>query len=102
MTLSCPPDCPVQKTARIIDGKWTILILRDLLNEKMRFSELQRSLAGVSPKVLSARLKFLESEGILTRTLFPSVPPRTEYELTPLGEKLQHVISAMAQFGDEI
>ena len=102
MTLSCPPDCPVQKTARIIDGKWTILILRDLLNEKMRFSELQRSLVGVSPKVLSARLKFLESEGILTRTLYPCVPPRTEYELTPLGEKLKHVISAMARFGDGI
>jgi len=78
------------------------LILRDLLDGKKRFSELQKSLEGVSPKVLSARLKFLESEGIVTRTLFPSVPPRTEYELTPLGENLKHVISAMAQFGSKI
>ncbi len=102
MALSCPSDCPVKKTSRIIDGKWTTLILRDLLDGKKRFSELQKSLEGVSPKVLSARLKFLESEGIVTRTLFPSVPPRTEYELTPLGENLKHVISAMAQFGSKI
>ena len=102
MPPSCPPDCPVRKTSRIINGKWTTLILRDLLTGKKRFSELQRSLEDVSTKILSARLKFLESEGIVNRTLFPTVPPKTEYELTPLGENLKHVISAMAQFGDRI
>ena len=100
--MSCTPGCPVEKTSRIIDGKWTLLIIRDLLSGKMRFSELQKSLAGVSPKVLSARLKFLENEGIVTRTLFPSVPPRTEYALTPLGKNLKQVIDALAQFGDRI
>ena len=65
---SCNASCPVQRTAQLLDGKWTILILRDLLGGKKRYSELQRSLLGISPRLLTLRLRFLEAEGILQRT----------------------------------
>lgn len=96
---SCDADCPVRKTAKIIDGKWVTLIIRDLLSGKKRYSELLKSLEGISPKVLAARLKSLEEEGILTRKLYPTVPPKTEYRLTALGLKLKGVVIAMDSFG---
>ena len=99
LTDPCLDSCPVAKAARIIDGKWTTQIVRDLLPGKKRYSELLRSLAGISPKVLAARLRFLEEEGLLTKTLYPEVPPRTEYTLTRRGRRLTGVISAMAAFG---
>jgi len=95
----CLDSCPVARAARIIDGKWTTQIVRDLLPGKKRYSELLRSLAGISPKVLAARLRFLEEEGLLTKTIYPEVPPRTEYALTQRGRRLTGVISAMAAFG---
>ena len=95
----CAQDCPVGKTARLIDGRWSTRIVRDLLPGKQRYSQLLASLEGISPKVLAARLRFLESEGILIKTIYPEVPPRTEYELTPRGRRLQGVIQAMAEFG---
>ena len=95
----CNDDCPVRRTADLIDGKWTTLIIRDLLSGKKRFSELQRSLAGVSPKVLSARLTFLEVNGLIVKTIYACVPPKTEYALTPVGERLEKVILAMMEFG---
>ena len=98
----CETSCPVAKTARLIEGKWTTLILRDLLSGKKRYSELQRSLSGISPKVLSARLKFLQDEGLITKTIYPVVPPHTEYQCTARGEKLQRVIAAMADFGSSL
>lgn len=97
----CSDACPVKKTAQILDGKWTTLIVRDLLGGKKRYSELQRSLAGISPRLLAARLRFLEQNGMLTRKVFPTVPPTTEYELTALGHGLNSVIEAMARFGTE-
>ena len=99
LTGVCDSACPVQKTANILDGKWTTLIVRDLLGGKKRYSELQRSLSGISPRLLAARLRLLEQHGILTRTAYPTVPPTTEYELTPLGRGLRDVIEAMARFG---
>lgn len=95
----CDATCPVQRTAHVLDGKWTILVLRDLIGGKKRYSELQRSLTGISPRLLAMRLRFLEAEGLLTRTLYPTVPPTTEYELTPLGLALRPVVAAMAEFG---
>ena len=95
----CDGSCPVAKTARLIDGKWTTRIIRDLLSGKKRYSDLQRSLTGISPKVLAARLRFLEEEGLITKTVYPVVPPHTEYQLTERGMKLRGVIAAMAQFG---
>lgn len=91
--------CLVEATLRVIGGKWTLLILRDLLDGTRRFSELQRSLGGVSPKCLSDRLKELEHEGIVVRTVYPEVPPRVEYALTEKGRALGGVIAAMRDWG---
>ena len=97
----CDFSCPVQRTAKILDGKWTTLIVRDLIGGKKRYSELQRSLAGISPRLLAARLRLLEQHGMLTRTVYPTVPPTTEYELTAMGKELRDVIQAMAKFGSK-
>lgn len=95
----CDAKCPVRKTSEIIDGKWTTLIVRDLLSGKKRYSELLKSLDGISPKMLAARLRYLEERGILDRKLYPTVPPKTEYQLTKLGLKLRDVVVAMDKFG---
>ncbi len=102
LTGDCDGACPVQRTAKILDGKWTTLIVRDLIGGKKRYSELQRSLSGISPRLLAARLRLLEQHGMLTRTVYPTVPPTTEYELTLLGHGLRDVIEAMAKFGGNL
>ncbi len=91
--------CPVARTAGLIGNKWTPLILRDLAMGEMRFSQLERSLAGISPKTLSERLKRLEDAGIVTRCCYAEVPPRVEYALTPKGSALLPVIETMREFG---
>jgi DNA-binding HxlR family transcriptional regulator len=83
----------------IIQGKWTLLILRDLLGGKKRFGELRKSAGKISPKTLSVRLKELEEAGVLCRTVYPEVPPRVEYELTGKGMELNGLIEAMAKWG---
>jgi DNA-binding HxlR family transcriptional regulator len=98
-SLACGAECPVQATADVIEHKWATLIVRELLSGKKRFSELERSLVSISPKILSERLRELEARQLVSRTVFPTVPPTTEYELTPLGRKLEPVIRAMQQFG---
>jgi DNA-binding HxlR family transcriptional regulator len=94
-----PESCPVLKTADIISGKWTLLILRDLANGINRFSVLERSLLGISPKTLSERLKSLEKAGIVTRKSFAEVPPRVEYSLTAMGLDLIPLIEHMRDYG---
>ena len=91
--------CPVARTAEIIGNKWTPLIVRDLARGRRRFSELERSLAGISPKTLSERLKRLEDAGVVVRECFAEVPPRVEYSLTPKGHALLPVIESMRAFG---
>ncbi len=91
--------CPVALTAEIIGNKWTPLIVRDLAAGRRRFSELERSLAGVSPKTLSERLKRLEEAGVVDRACFAEVPPRVEYSLTAKGFDLLPVIESMRAFG---
>ena len=98
----CTTECPVQKTSQLIEGKWTTLIVRDLLSGKKRYSELQKSLSGISPKLLAARLRMLEQNGLIKRTAYPTVPVTTEYELTLLGMELHKVILAMAEFGQNL
>lgn len=98
----CSDDCPVKKAADIIDGKWTTLVVRELLPGKKRYSEIQRALTGISPKVLTTRLRHLEQKGLVNRTVYATVPPTTEYTLTKLGRKLEAVLVAMAQFGAEL
>jgi len=91
--------CPVARTAEIIGNKWTPLIVRDLARGERRFSQLERSLAGISPKTLSERLKRLEEAGVVTRSCYAEVPPRVEYALTPKGYALLPVIESMRAFG---
>ncbi len=91
--------CPVARTAEIISGKWTLLIIRDLAAGVKRFNQLERSLNGISPKTLSERLRSLEEEGVITRQTFAEVPPRVEYSLTEKGLDLVHVIESMRHYG---
>src|SRR5438045_5170777 len=91
--------CPVARTAQIIRGKWTLLIIRDLASGVKRFNQLERSLQGISPKTLSERLRALEEEGIVSRQTFAEVPPRVEYSLTGKGHDLVEVIESMRSYG---
>ncbi len=93
--------CPVCATADIICGKWTILVIRDLAAGRTRFCELERSLAGISPRTLSLRLRALEEEGMVERHTFPEVPPRVEYSLTEKGQALLPLIEDMRSYGKE-
>jgi DNA-binding HxlR family transcriptional regulator len=86
----------------LIEGKWTTQIIRDLMTGTKRYSELQQSLVGISPKVLAVRLRFLEHEGLVTKTIYPVIPPHTDYQLTTRGTKLRAVIAAMAKFGRSV
>ena len=92
-------SCPVCRTAEIVCGKWTLLIIRDLADGRSRFCELERSLAGISPRTLSLRLRALEEEGIVRRTTYAEVPPRVEYALTEKGEALVPLIDDMRRYG---
>jgi DNA-binding HxlR family transcriptional regulator len=91
--------CPVARTAQLIGDKWTPLIVRDLASGHQRFSELERSLSGISPKTLSERLKRLEEAQVIERACFAEVPPRVEYSLTDKGFALLPVIDQMRAFG---
>jgi DNA-binding HxlR family transcriptional regulator len=91
--------CPVCRTADVVCGKWTLLIIRDLAVGCSRFCELERSLEGISPRTLSLRLRALEEEGIVARNTFPEVPPRVEYALTEKGEALVPLIEDMRRYG---
>jgi DNA-binding HxlR family transcriptional regulator len=93
--------CPVARTAELIGNRWTPLIIRDLAEGRLRFSELERSLGGVSPKSLSERLKRLEEADVVSRECFAEVPPRVEYALTPKGFALLPIIESMRTFGLE-
>jgi DNA-binding HxlR family transcriptional regulator len=93
--------CPVARTAEIVSGKWTLLVIRDLTTGTKRFSELERSLEGISPKTLSERLAALEREGILHRQTYAEVPPKVEYSLTEKGHALATLIEAMREYGNK-
>ena len=92
-------SCPVCRTADIVCGKWTLLLVRELAEGQSRFCELERSLTGISPRTLSLRLRALEEEGIVERQTFPEVPPRVEYALTDKGEALIPLIEDMRTYG---
>jgi len=94
------PDCPVATTVQVIGSKWKLLILRNLLARPWRFNELQKNLEGISQKVLTDSLRSMEADGIITRTVYPEVPPRVEYALSPLGETMRPILDAMQAWGD--
>src|SRR3954467_6779735 len=92
-------SCPVCRTADIVCGKGTLLLVRDLAEGRTRFCELERSLAGISPRTLSLRLRALEEEGIGERRTYAEVPPRVEYQLTEKGRHLLPIIESMRAYG---
>jgi DNA-binding HxlR family transcriptional regulator len=94
-----PTTCAVAATAEIIGAKWTALLVHDLSEGPRRFSELEHSCSGISPRTLAERLRALEQEGIVERHSYPESPPRVEYELTEKGESLLPIIDAMRGFG---
>ena len=93
------PECPVATTVQIIGSKWKLLILRNLLQRPWRFNELKKSLEGISQKVLTDSLRSMEADGIITRTVYPEVPPRVEYALNDLGQSMRPIIMAMEKWG---
>jgi DNA-binding HxlR family transcriptional regulator len=99
MSAESNSTCPVCKTAEVVCGKWTLLLIRDLADGSSRFCELERSLEGISPRTLSLRLRALEEEGIVARHTYPEVPPRVEYALTPKGTALVPLVEDMRSYG---
>lgn len=95
------PACPVETTLSLIGDKWKVLILRDLLPGTKRFGELKKSIGGVSQKVLTAQLRDMEENGLVSRKVYPEVPPRVEYSLTELGRSLKPILDAMQDWGNE-
>ena len=94
------PDCPVEMTLQLIGDKWKILILRDLLTGTKRFGELKKSVTGITQKVLTSNLRSMESSGLVTREVFPEVPPRVEYTLTDTGYSLEPILDSMYSWGE--
>lgn len=93
------PACPVETTLQLISNRWQVLIIRDLLEGTKRFGELKKSVSGISQKVLTSALRSMEENGLLTRKIFPEVPPHVEYTLTETGLSLKPVLRAMADWG---
>ena len=93
------PACPVATTVQMVGSKWKLLILRNLLTRPWRFNELRKNLEGISQKVLTDSLRSMEADGIVTRTVYPEVPPRVEYALSELGESMRPVMDAMEKWG---
>ena len=95
------PACPVATTVQMIGSKWKLLIMRNLLARPWRFNELKKDLEGISQKVLTDSLRSMEADGIITRTVYPEVPPRVEYALSDLGESMRPIMDAMEIWGTE-
>lgn len=95
------PACPVETTLLLIGSKWKVLILCDLAEGTRRFGELRRSVTGISQKVLTNALREMEADGLVRRTVYPEVPPRVEYDLTPLGQSLAPVLAALRAWGED-
>lgn len=93
------PVCPVATTVYLIGNKWKMLIMRNLMADKQRFSELRKTIPGLSQKVLTENLRAMEQDGLITRTVFAEVPPRVEYRLSPLGESMRPIFLALESWG---
>ncbi|EDR97342.1 transcriptional regulator, HxlR family [Anaerostipes caccae L1-92] len=95
------PECPVEMTLQLIGDKWKVLIIRDLLTGTKRFSELMRSVTGITQKVLTSNLRSMEADGLVNRKVYPQVPPKVEYSLTETGLSLKPILDSMVQWGTE-
>lgn len=94
------PECPVATTVALIGSKWKLLIIRNLLQRPWRFNELRKDLDGISQKVLTDSLRSMEEDGLITRTVYPEVPPRVEYALSDLGKSLKPILDSMVAWGN--
>ena len=94
------PECPVATTVALIGSKWKLLIIRNLLQRPWRFNELKKNLEGISQKVLTDSLRSVEEDGLITRTVYPEVPPRVEYALSELGQSLKPILDSMLEWGN--
>lgn len=94
------PECPVATTVALIGSKWKLLIIRNLLQRPWRFNELRKDLDGISQKVLTDSLRSMEEDGLITRTVYPEVPPRVEYALSDLGKSLKSILDSMVAWGN--
>lgn len=94
------PECPVATTVQLIGSKWNLLIIRNLLERPWRFNELKKSLEGISQKVLTDSLRSMEEDGLITRTVYPEVPPRVEYALSDIRESMRPILTAMQIWGE--
>ncbi|MBD2385038.1 winged helix-turn-helix transcriptional regulator [Cylindrospermum sp. FACHB-282] len=92
------PTCGVETTLKVIGGRWKVLIIRELISGVKRFGELQRSLSGITQKMLTQQLREMEEDGIIHREVYPQIPPKVEYSLTPLGESLKPILYAMHEW----
>lgn len=99
MTKEEMPVCPVATTVRLIGNKWKLLIIRNLRMRPWRFNELKNDLEGISQKVLTDNLRAMEDDGIITRTVYPEVPPHVEYALSGLGETMRPILDSMETWG---
>jgi DNA-binding HxlR family transcriptional regulator len=90
--------CEVEITLEVIGGRWKVLIIRELMGSVKRFGELQRALPGITQKMLTQQLREMEDDGIIHREVYPQIPPKVEYSLTPLGESLQPILNAMHEW----
>ncbi|MEJ5338094.1 MAG: helix-turn-helix domain-containing protein [Aquificaceae bacterium] len=91
--------CPAELAIQTLSGKWKLYILKNLMNGKKRFSELQRAIPGITQRMLSKQLRELEACGLVSRTIYPVVPPMVEYELTEIGRSLEDIFEAMHRWG---
>jgi DNA-binding HxlR family transcriptional regulator len=94
------PECPVATTVALIGSKWKLLIIRNLLQRPWRFNELKKNLDGISQKVITDSLRSMEEDGLITRKVYPEVPPRVEYALSDLGQSLRPVLDSMVEWGN--
>lgn len=95
------PACPVETTLLLLSDKWKVLILRDLIDGTKRFGELKKSIGSISQKVLTANLRSMEEDGLVSRKVYPEVPPRVEYTLTETGYSLKPVLNSMQIWGEQ-
>lgn len=95
------PKCPVETTLLLISDKWKVLIIRDLLPGKKRFGELKKSIGTISQKVLTSNLRAMEESGLISRKVYPEVPPKVEYSLTELGYSLKPILDVMYSWGED-
>jgi DNA-binding HxlR family transcriptional regulator len=96
----CTPGCAVEAAIALIDGKWKSIVLFHLLSGTLRFNEIRRHIAGVTPRMLINQLRELEEDGLIARKVYAQVPPKVEYSLSPLGRSMEPILLALKDWGD--